>query len=162
MVRICFLILFSFVLSIGCKLRGERLKISRENNHSNKLRLSGYYYAEFDGKNNFTVLFLYRNGVLYRIDNYWSDLKVIESRVLNGFYATILDNPAHWGIYVIRNNQILIDRWDYGGLPKPHFYGIGTIINDTTFLGGEAFEGRDTFHFKAFPIKPDSTNKFIK
>ncbi len=39
----------------------------------------------------------------------------------------------------------------------------GYIINNTTFcINGWRTKGCDTFRFRALPVKPDSTNQFIK
>jgi len=36
------------------------------------------------------------------------------------------------------------------------------VLNDTTLLWDHPSIGRDTFYFHYLPVKPDSTNRFIK
>ena len=58
-----------------------------------------------------------------------------------------------------------------GGIGAPMYMKIGKIINDTTFQLVREFASYhkkdsrvidETYHFKQFSPKPDSTNVFIK
>lgn len=71
----------------------------------------------------------------------------------------------------MENSVIKIEQW-YPGVGGPHPVRIktGTVLNDTTFRLTESTnqKGRDrktidqTYHFRQFGPKPDSTNRFIK
>ena len=78
-----------------------------------------------------------------------------------------------WGVFNIKNNQILYERWCPSEPPYRTYVREGNIINDTTFVitklyrmvngkKTEESELNEVYHFKQFSPKPDSTNKFIK
>ena len=156
-----------FIVLIFCQcMTWEPLRIKKEDNLTGKLRLDGYYYIFSPDFNVNEVIFLYSNGVIYQLNDSWSDLNIIEGRLAQNFYiqnGANQDNPAHWGSYTIKRDSIYTDRWTSGGGTgdKPREYGVGRILNDTTFTNS-AFGGRGPFRFRHFPIKPDSTNRFVK
>ena len=144
----------------------EPLRIQRADNLSGKLRLDGYYYATSMITGSKEVIFLYSNGVLYQLGDNQSDLQVIENRLKQNFYkqqGAVQDTPTKWGGYVIKGDSIYIDRWVFGGGvgDKPRVYGVGVILNNTSFTNS-SYENWGPFQFRQFPIKPDSTNRFVK
>jgi hypothetical protein len=68
-----------------------------------------------------------------------------------------------WGLFQVQDNQIRVEKWESRELST---YAIrkfsGTILNDTTVLLKYLHTEIDTFHFIYLPVKPDSTNQFIK
>jgi hypothetical protein len=77
-----------------------------------------------------------------------------------------------WGIFIVENDAITIEYYNsriIEGLPA--YLNTGVILNDTTFVLKEQKRSKDgselqiideTYHFKKFSPKPDSTNKYLK
>jgi len=134
----------------------------------NEIRVDGFYYYQFeDGF--IETFFLFRNGVYY---DYGScqcpDLEAVENHMMNEF--TIENTPKvqySWGVFRVENNNVEIERWLTGsGGAYPTKLSKGEIINETTMvIKGIPVSGEgtlDTFRFREFSPKPDSTNVFIK
>jgi hypothetical protein len=159
---------FMFLALVFCQcMIWEPLRIKRADNLSGKLRLDGFYYSTSMITGSKEVIFLYSNGVLYQLGDNQSDLQVIENRLKQNFYKqndTEHDNPADWGAYAIKGDSIYIDRWIVGGGvgDKPREYGTGLILNSTSFTNSSFGKDWGPFQFRQFPIKPDSTNRFVK
>ncbi len=149
------------------------LSIERTLYTGNELRIDGYYYHEFaaSGKTFLTVDFFYKNGIYltgYTFNK--EELEEREEKFQNReFYNNIKDEKESWGVFIINNNSIIIEKWYYPYQLHPastiKYY--GTIMNDTTFTITKikdedgVRERNDIYHFKEFSPKPDSTNKFI-
>lgn len=145
-----------------------------------KLRLDGYYYGLADSPyvGNAGNIYLYENGVVYDNPN-----NITDSEAINGNFT--IDNSLlkpkqiqkQWGAFRINaNDTIEFERWLSN--PDKCFKVMrtwGHIINDTTFElyykevrdnKGINTEARMTkkgeYHFRKHPIKPDSTNDFVK
>lgn len=152
----------------------DDLSLSRSDYNGNQLRVDGYFYQERDGYF-YTMYCLYTNGMLLYLGGGFSQAEVIEleDRIRNGsFYASAKEFKNNWGVFNIENNTIKFEKWYAGDPPLKAYVRAGEIINDTTFVinesyrmqGGKKTEVRakaETYHFKAFSPKPDSTNKFI-
>lgn len=128
----------------------------------NELSIDGYYYHKL-GENSYYVLIFYRNGTIFK--NGASDH---EEYIANTNGSNV---RQHWGLFIIENNTIKIEYYMpkmYEGLPA--YIKAGEILNDTTFIFKEQYRSKDdseyqeineTYHFKKFSPKPDSTNNFI-
>ncbi len=126
-----------------------------------EVRTDGFYYSK-----KFWNFFLYRNGVVLGEDAYFDSLNsILFFWGKNGNNRKWLNNSAPgWGVFSVENTHITIEQWVGGDAGQKYPTSIiqGRILNDTTLLlEGEPF-GRDTFFFHYTPIKPDSTNRFIK
>ncbi len=86
-----------------------------------------------------------------------------------GFY-----NKASWGVFNIEGNTIKFEKWYfYGGRHYGAFISEGKILNDTTFHLTEFYrltrkgkkkecrELDETYYFKQFSPKSDSTNVYV-
>ena len=158
------LAIFFIVLTFCQCMMWEPLRFEKQENRSNKLKLDGYYYTRFLNSNANQVIFLYSNGVIYQVIDNSDYLSVIENSIKSNAYAREdKGNPIEWGAYIIKGDSIYIDRWIVGGGTgdKPREYGVGIILNDTTFTNS-GFSGSGLFRFRHFSIKPDSTNRFVK
>ncbi|MBW7845753.1 MAG: hypothetical protein H3C45_08955, partial [Bacteroidia bacterium] len=80
---------------------------------------------------------------------------------------------SNWGVFKIEGNFIQFERWYPSDPPLKAYVRAGTIINDTTFLITESYRMQDgkktevktrneTYYFKQFSPKPDSTNTFVQ
>ena len=150
------LLFFCCICLPSCKL--PVLSIARKSIVEKPLNMHGLYY----NKSNFQNFILYQNGII-KGDFSFAE-KNMESLIwlhMNG-----VDNfkklPYLWGVFEIKNNHITIEHWQSRSLE----YGItkysGEILNDTMLLLNHPVVGKDTFFFHYMPVKPDSTNKFIK
>lgn len=168
MVRISYLFLI-IALFISCK--DEDLVLPRTPNNSNLLKLNGYYFHNPTGiDSNITVVdFLYTNGISLNIGGTQSkDLTVIEENLKKDL--NFADNKIGWGVYVINNDNIEIENWAATEGKRKTSSRKGKILNDSTFVitrffsafTQKEYEISDSYHFKAYSPKPDSTNSFIK
>lgn len=169
------LALVFLVFSIACEkvLKDENLTLKKSSYTGTELRLDGYYYF-MNGQNLFETYFFYRNGISIHGGGNGSNtppLQFIESQFVSESYLNSLKNcKTCWGIFRISGDNIWEEAWypsSGGGLPV--YIRYGKILNDTTFIitrsihskTGEENELNETYHFKQFSPKPDSTNKFI-
>jgi hypothetical protein len=158
------------VVSVQSCLKDENISLKKIENNSNKIRLDGYFLTSDNF--GYSPYFLYQNGVIFswtfissmdtlNYENQFSDKMLIE-KIKWWKYS--------WGVYQIINNEILIERWYPGERPYDVFLTKGKILNDTTFILTEFSEPdgskketiNETYRFKKFSPKPDSTNMFIK
>lgn len=145
-----------------------------------KLRLDGYYYVLADTPNLGKALFvyIYENGIVY-----YKPETFLDSEVINGTFV-IDDNwlkpkqkQIDWGAFRISDNDTIeFERWrqSFDKCFRVDRY-WGHIINDSTFELNYAalrdFKGKTNgtrvlnnskYYFHKHPIKPDSTNDFVK
>lgn len=156
--------------------KDDELSIQKVPYQGNQLRIDGYYYQQKDG-DFYTLYTLYSNGILLYLGGGFTRDKLIEleNSIQNGsFYNAAKTFKDYWGVFKIENNNIQFERWypsSGGGLPA--YVRSGNILNDTTFIIIESYriksgiktevkERNETYHFKQFSPKPDSTNTFIK
>lgn len=136
----------------------------------NGLKTTGYYSVENTA--NCTVgnfVFLYRDGTVFQA------FCVNDQGIPQfGTPEELQERKLNWGVFRVTNDSIFIENW----IPKSCGVDVnlrnGPILNDTTFLilksktrdfsGGLVSEGEmnDTFTFKYYSPKPDSTNSFIQ
>jgi hypothetical protein len=162
MVRLIFGILF---LS-SCK--DELLTLKKENVTGSKLRLDGYYTNEFNDY--FHIIFLYKNGVLYTPGS------VLKQELKNkelAFKNNVLPKNRiyRWGVFQIKDDIIKVERWYPYDKGSEVYLSEGKILNDTTFVLTKITKSdkpkkseiiNETYRFRQFSPKPDSTNSFIK
>ena len=163
-------ILCIFILFSSCDLlfKDDELLLSRQPYIGNELRIDGYYYKYSDNDGTI-VKFLYRNGIIlsaYYIST--TDLNEVEQEMITQYHL-LQKEKSRWGVFLINGNTIQYSGWSTsvgGGLPA--FKGIGVIDNDSTFRltktinsNGKEFEKNDTYHFRQFYPKPDSTNNIV-
>lgn len=154
--------------------RDEKLSMSRIDYTGSELRTDGYYikYDTVSGDVQASTKFLYRNGVTlggYIFSLSECDFEDIEEEYADGSYhKQYCGDKLIWGIYQIKGNSIVFEGWthDHDGKYST-FKQYGTILNDTTFhvykrVFKEETTLDNTYHFKQFASKPDSTNTFIK
>lgn len=174
MKKLCLILLLA-VSMVGCTkwLEDEELTLPKTPYTGNELRTDGYYYYTTNGDYFRSITFFYKNGIAFRPIGDAHSLQEVDEYVIN---ELIGENRYHdvqwsWELYNIENDRILINYWVP---PRPHqcFFEEGTILNDTTFIiqryyrmeNGEMTDEGDvneTFHFRQFSSKPDSTNIFI-
>ncbi len=149
-----------------CIFPDEELTLSKEPYTGHQLRIDGYYYSEFGSV--YRIYFLYYDGVILSADFLTESLVEQEqSSIYESFKST---KKINWGVFNIDNDIIQVEKWypsSGGGMPVSIHK--GEILNDTTFImtisihskTGKQRELNETYHFKAFSPKPDSTNSFI-
>lgn len=162
------LIILSFFSCIGDKYTDDKFVLNRTKYTGNQLKTDGYYYSDVEGEDYYNLYVFYCNGVVL-LPGVSSNTDEYISGFANGFNKKIKD---FWGLFLIENNIIQIEYYR----PKmiegmPAYLETGEILNDTTFVITEVKRSKDdserrtineTYHFKQFSNKPDSTNNFIK
>ncbi len=144
-------------------------ELNRTSYTGTELRTDGYYWKDDPAYDTVSTIFFYRNGIaLYgSIDK--GNIEKSESEYKNGeFHKRVEDYRFSWNVFRVADSLLEIEGWEPGGYPHPLIEISGKILNDTTFLLIDECGKRgkrvlnETFHFKQFAPKPDSTNCFIK
>ena len=177
--RLLKLILVVILLSCCAKdniFKDDELHLEKVPYTGDELRIDGYYYSEFGDEDDKLrdVYFFYRNGNLLYGSTYSSDLedKKEEEYTTEEWQSIVKESKQRWGVFQIEGTKILFERWYPSQPPLKAYVREGEILNDTTFKitqsyrmkDGEKTERKDrdeTFNFKEFSPKPDSTNKFV-
>lgn len=140
-----------------------------------KLNLKGYYYSNtaYNSPDLLTIYFLYENGVIYyggsireksliAADNY------IRENLLNSSISS--PDKISLGVFNIINDLIQFERWEAStGYKANTVTRKGKILNNYSFLITEKIyhynnsreSVQDTFYYRPFLPKPDSTNKWV-
>lgn len=173
------LILLSILsLASNCKKESldDRLTLQRTDYTGNQLRIDGYYYQKQDNKY-YTLYILYRNGIIVYAGGGYSEeeLLELEGKFANSnFHKSIIECKDNWGVYLIEDTSIKFEKWYPVSDGIYHAYvRSGKILDDTTFVINESYRFQngiktetqtlnETYHFKQFSPKPDSTSSFIK
>ena len=164
------ILITSLVLTISsCEKLIQETELKRTIYTGTELRTNGYYYKDDPTRDTVLTIFLYRNGIALYSSIDKMDIVRSENEYRDGtFYKRIEDYRFSWNVFRVSDNLIEIEGWEPGGYPHPTIESHGEIVNDTTFRLIEecGMRGKrilnETFHFKQFAPKPDSTNSFIK
>lgn len=169
------------LLFSGCYSFYTHPEVRTTNNNTNALRLDGYYYTieERPEAKYVTIMVLYQNGSIYGFYSNRFDLgetcslKVVDDSMLDYSRHVGLSSQSSWAGYLIENNLITIKRI-WGRFGETLYTYKGLIINDTTFIINQknvegsaqssengTKEEKNTYHFRSYSPKPDSTNKYI-
>jgi hypothetical protein len=168
MVKYEIVLLITFVTFFSCQKRTFDMQtLERENYRGKEIKTEGYYYAfskTSTGESSGTIFFLYQNGVfLYLGSPKSGTIKELDNYVLqHNTASTIPDAREFWGVFQIEQNQVSIERWLFSSgrnIPSKVFQ--GQIVNDTT-MSLKLFDIVETWKFRAFSAKPDSTNAYVK
>jgi len=150
------------LILISCTMRLKPLLIERVDYEGNDFRIDGYYYyfGVTDDESYFEVYFFYKNGVAYHSSTTGTNCLEIENHILSEYHLQSMNNvPYRWGVYKVQGTEIQYSGWSTSvGGPYPAFKREWEILNDSTLYSREFDE---TWHFKEFSPKPDSTNRFI-
>ena len=146
----------------------EKLTLQREDYFGNELRTDGYYYTFGENDKIRAVSFFYRNGIIIvRTGSLPADLDYVEKIIVD----SDIKSKDHWGVFVIKRSSIQFEKWvGTTGISAGLSKNMGNIINDTTIHFTERYNSeydktsaiKETWHFKQFDNKPDSTNNYIK
>ncbi|MDP4263826.1 MAG: hypothetical protein Q8941_14960 [Bacteroidota bacterium] len=153
-------ILFVLLVFLSCSL--PRLGITKSDVAGNPIKMHGFYYNKPD----YWSFIFYQNGI-FRGDFGAGDEKSIDYITRTFTDSNNIKNdyriPYAWGLFKIDGSKISIEKWESREWAA---YGItkysGIILNDSTLLIDHPVVGKDTFYFHYLPVKPDSTNKFIR
>lgn len=172
MVRLFFLTVMAFL----CSCKSSDLILPRRDLDAG-MRLDGYYYRNFidpvNGKPFTNILFLYKNGVVLNCFSVLShDVGDMDEYVRSRFGGQfdISNKRLNWGIVVVEESVIKFEQWyPSSGGPMPVLIKRGVVVDDTTFKFTEITNQKgkdrktlnDTYHFRQFSPKPDSTNNFV-
>ena len=165
-------------LAWGCKegliKDDDELSIQQTPYTGNQLRIDGYFYDEYAENSYRSALFLYENGIVLDGGGFpVTKLEQIERDfTTEAWIAEIRAHKEGWGVFLIEGSTIKFERWYPSEPPLKAYVREGEVLNDTTFViarsyrvvGGQQMEVRErdeTYHFKEFSPKPDSTNGFV-
>ena len=160
-----------FMIIASCSIReayqDDEFILEKTDYTGNELRINGYFHSDISAGGNYILYVLYRNGIILfpgGSDN--------PEETIDGFVEEFnSDSQTFWGLFQIKDNTIKIEYYMpkmYEGLPA--YIKAGEILNDTTFVFREQYRSKDnseyqeineTYHFKQYSPKPDSTNSFF-
>ena len=170
------IILLILAMLNNCTKKGigdDKLSLKRIPYYGNDLKIDGYYYSKV-GNEIFDTYFFYRNGVILsgggNAPNTSPFNYVEKSFISISWQNSIKGDKIAWGIFQINGNQIQFERWYPSSGLLPSYIRSGIILNDTTFLinkvirsnGKEEEAINETYNFRKFSPKPDSTNSFVQ
>ena len=169
MMKLFFLLLFmSFII----RCTDDDLSIGLHPYTGSQLKIDGYFYLKKDAYF-YNIHFFYSNGVVLAAGgNFFSEAEM-ESYINKEFIDNkqYQKNKTSWGVFKIENNFIQFERWHPSKPPLATYIRSGEILNDTTFQITKSWpstkeknvsDENETYHFKKFSSKPDSTNSFVK
>jgi len=154
--------------------KDDELSIDRKEYTGNILRVDGYYYDTFNSSY-LSLYCFYRNGILLAAGGVFSSIQEMDDYINKEFINSqkYKEYKSNWGVFKTEGNSIQFERW-YPSEPLLKAYiRAGHILNDTTFVITESYRMKkgkktevdsesETYHFRQFSPKPDSTNSFIK
>ncbi len=168
------------MITINCSKDGfwkdDELSIQRTNYIGNQLKINGYYYKKYNNPEMLTIYIFYNNGIILHTGDGWeySKLNEFEQKLQSPDFINKLKGIKYvWGAFKIEQSNIKFERWYPSEAPYSAYVREGEIINDTTFIISETYRNQkgqktevksvnETYHFKSFNYKPDSTNKFVQ
>jgi len=175
------IILLTFLVTIfACKkeskeeieARDDKLTLQRTNYTGNELRIDGYYYSVWSG-GFYDMRIFYGNGIVKNIGSPTNGTTLPEAdNYISAMRAEIISKKHGWGVFIINGGNIILEEWRQDNTKLIAFTREGTILNDTTFkfiqgyrlVGGVKTEVSaldETFYFRQYIPKPDSTNQYI-
>ncbi len=161
----------TIMLLFSCKK--QHLVISKQVYSGSQMQINGYYYSVDPLTNEFDHLyFFYKNGVVRNSPVSCTSIAELDNKVtdLINFQD---DYPEHWGLFTIDGYNITIETFSEVQSTDFGFGNSGSILNDSTFelnlhysikhnkrKNDKVITPQNSYHFRAFTPKPDSTNKF--
>lgn len=141
-------------------------------------RTDGYYYNKNQG--GYSTYFFYKNGIVYTYGSGYkgTDLTELDNSLKELFrlYSNIKQARFDWGLYLIENNNIKLEKWvTTSASTYPTNFFEGNLLSNDKFIFKKKTGTNDyvkknksvtsiseDFNFRQFSPKPDSTNNFIK
>jgi hypothetical protein len=152
----------------------DELSILSRSYSGSQLQVDGYYYTIANDRL-FSASFFYRNGVFLNGGGSEAALDAMDEYIQNEFIlrSGYKDYSQLWGVFRIESSSLKFERlYSSSGGPLKAYVNQGVILNDTTFLIQSSYRNQDgkvtefreeneTYHFRKFSPKPDSTNSFV-
>lgn len=153
----------------------DKLTIPKTPFTGNQLRIDGYYYSLFNNEIN-TIYVYFQNGVFqhFGVTKCGLDFDKAELYFSNANSLKVIKNNKYfWGVFLINGDNIKKEEWQPSSGAFPVYTSEGKILNDTTILFTQLYRLQngqktglttinETYYFRKFSPKPDSTNEFIK
>jgi hypothetical protein len=174
-----FLVLFLSLVMSSCKsdeglFPPDELSLNRADYIGDELKIDGYYYNDVDGTF-FAPTFFYRNGIFIYTGGAFDSFDKMDNYIKDEFISRsdYKESIFRFGLFLIDGNIIKFELiYPSSGGPLKAFVNEGVILNDTTFLIQSSYrnqngkitefrEENETYHFREFSPKPDSTNSFV-
>ncbi|MCB0802663.1 MAG: hypothetical protein KDB74_06160 [Flavobacteriales bacterium] len=149
----------------------DKLTLQRANYTGNELRIDGYYYSVWSG-GFYHMRVFYRNGTVKQTGSPSGSNISDADNYISTISTEIMTKKYGWGVFIINGSSIKLEEWMAGSNKLAAYTREGTILNDTTFkftqvyrlvsgvkTGVSALD--ETFYFRQYSPKPDSTNQYI-
>ena len=169
--RVKILLLIFIISSCG---KDAVFELVRTEYLGNELKINGYYINTMNDDGVISAYFFYQDGVVLSSGGSPEEMTIeeIENIWLSDEYDDFIKKTKYlWGVFNIADEYIEFETWESGnGSALKTVIRSGDILNDTTFVLTILYNNyndntiilNDTFQFKQFSPKPDSTNLFIQ
>ena len=145
----------------------DELTLEQRSYDGDALRIDGYYVSPYTASSGtlYDTYFFYRTGVIRYVGTFEQSESLSHNDFLDGTVR------HQWGVFQVDGDEIAFERWyPPSGTYTEAFIRSGRIIDDTTFVitklrrsdGGEEQTVDETYHFRPFAPKPDSTSSFLQ
>jgi hypothetical protein len=170
------MIIFIALILFSCNLDKEdddQLSLTKTSYSGNELKIDGYYYTIFENKRQ-SISFFYESGIYLDLggnanNSLDADNYIASFSTNNDFRSSRI----WWGLFKINGDNITYEKWYPSGTAYKAYVRTGKIINDSTFNVTESYRVvngdktnfgniNETYYYRKFSPKPDSTNDFIK
>jgi hypothetical protein len=166
------LVCLIFISIISCEkwYKDDGFTFKKKPYYGNELRIDGIYYKY--GINDLVLCYiLYSDGVSFST-NWYVIKNDFDSILFSDNFKTVFkrNNLYSWGLFLIDSSKIKFEHYaTKDDLNRRVYIKSGRILNDTTFLitdymhydGEDKEKLNDTFHFRLFSPKPDSSNSIV-
>ena len=155
-------------------MEDDVLSLPKQTYSGNQLRIDGYYYSRYGVPEYADVYFFYKDGIVLHGGTFpYTEVMKKETEYKNQVWIVAVKKiKAWWGIFFIEGSKIKFERWHCAEGFCKAYVREGEILNDTTFIVTQSYRMRngqktevsiknETYRFRPFGPKPDSSNVFI-
>lgn len=169
---VCATSLFACKKDKNPEVNDDKLTLQRTNYTGNELRINGYYYNVWSG-GFYDLRVFYGNGTVKNIGAPSGGTTMLQAdNHVSAMTPTIMGRKSGWGVFIINGSSIKLEEWRPDNTKLVAITREGTILNDTTFKFTQVYRLvnavkteqstiDETFYFRQYSPKPDSTNQYI-
>ncbi|HPM11985.1 MAG TPA: hypothetical protein PK734_00680 [Bacteroidales bacterium] len=166
--------IISIITLFSCKklITYDSFSLEKTEYKGSSLRIDGYYYQKETNNEYCRLECYYSDGVLLHMGGQFTTFEEMDNYVNSVFIQKKVqtNDKESWGLFIIENNVIKTERYyPTDQFRKPLYIREGHVLNDSTFHisvsyrsnGTEWGTNDETYHFRKYSPKPDSTQTFL-
>uniref|UniRef100_UPI0035A05C3B hypothetical protein n=1 Tax=Prevotella heparinolytica TaxID=28113 RepID=UPI0035A05C3B len=102
--------------------------------NGDELRIDGYFYQKWENGTKYSnIVFLYNNGIVFNKSGY-GDIEEMNEYVSSTYQMDFAKYKGFWGLFLIKDKNIIYERWEGTESGYLVYREVGNIVNDTTFI----------------------------